>query len=399
MFLISACFRPSRSKRSVDRPGVVFYRIAKHGLHERRVERCVNSDIPGADESILQTERDRIISQMRMLYCVIEHRESTGINFTIDDVVSDFRQALAGADAMREIRAKSRTDFPLRQDLVSICRDFRGFFKFIYLPRNNGYEHNLAEFMLDLSRSLKNEERNSLAKNYLSLLASIRLFTDAKDIGFNKIDKNFIRRYARWLKHTNISDSTQSFYLRNFRAVLNKAHKEGLIGDISGWFNEVNTTIYSQSGKIDDKFDRNLLLRIENLDLTEDKLQGLVRDMFMFGFYCGGLELIDVANLTNTNIKDGVLTFRRRLKGHSNNVLLGPSARKILSRYSGGGEYLFPLLDRFRGVLFNTVRNYVAKGMKDIGQLIGFPKITFGMNVLAYKSLVSSTNISELLLK
>ena len=34
MFLISVCFGPSRSQRNDNKPGIVYFRIAKYGLHE-----------------------------------------------------------------------------------------------------------------------------------------------------------------------------------------------------------------------------------------------------------------------------------------------------------------------------------------------------------------------------
>lgn len=400
MFLISVCFRPSRSKENSNKPGIVFYRIASYGLHEPRIERCVNSDIRGTDESILQIERERIIPQIRLLYCIIEKRASAGSPFSIDDVVKDFREALLGAESMTDVIAKSRNDFPFQQDLVSICRNFKKHFKFIFIQRDELNRGNVFEYILDLSQSLKNENRISLAKNYLSLLSSLRTFVYEKDIDFKEIDRGFILRYAEWLKQTGISDSTQSFYLRNFRAILNKANRDEVIGDISGWFDDVNTRIHFTPTVSKGKLDRNILLKIENLDLNSNERLSLVRDMFIFGFYCGGMELVDVAHLTEENIRNGVLSFHRRLKGHIKQVLLGSSALNILNKYAcEPGVYLFPLLDRFHGILFSTVQNYVAKNMKEIGQIIGFPELTFGMNILAFNSLISSANISELLLK
>ncbi len=377
MFSIAVSFRSSRSRDNSNKPGIVFYRIASYGLHEPRIERSVNSDIRGTDESILQIERERIISQIRLLYCIIEKHEILGSPFSVDDVVKDFREALLGAESMTDIIAKSRTDFPFQQDLVSICRNFKKHFKFIFIQRNEVNKDDMFEYILNLSQVLKNENRNSLAKNYLSLLSSLRTFVYEKDIDFKGIDRGFILRYAEWLKRSGISDSTQSFYLRNFRAILNKANRDGVIGDISGWFDEVNTRIHFTPTVPKGELDRNIILKIENLDLNSNESLSLVRDMFIFGFYCGGMELVDVAHLTEENIRNGVLSFHRRLKGHIKKVLLGSSALNILNKYAcKSGVYLFPLLDKSHGILFSTAQNYVAKNMKEIGQIIGFPELT-----------------------
>ena len=114
-------------------------------MRETRIERCVNSDIKGADESILQTEKERIISHIRLLYCVIERREEQGKPFTIDDVVNDFRKALSGDESMADVRAKSRIDFPLRRDIISIGREFKGTFQYVFTTPAKENGENLSD--------------------------------------------------------------------------------------------------------------------------------------------------------------------------------------------------------------------------------------------------------------
>lgn len=399
MFLITAQFRPARSKRNSAKEGVVFYRIAGRAEGEgERLERNVNSNIHAADASALQTERAAIVSQLRLLYCVIERREDSNDSFTTDDVADDFRKALSGDESMNEAIAKSRSDFPLRSDLVSVGREFKSDFKFVDAEKADANDGNVCGFITTLTQSLEKEKRVSQAKNFHSLLANLKLFTDGKDISFKEIDQNFIHRYADWLKHIDITDSTQSFYLRNFRAVLNKAHASGLIGSTSGWFQEVNTKIEHPVKSPKKELSPDLMLKIEKLDLPENSHAALVRDMFMFGFYCGGMELIDIANLTSFNIQNGVLVYRRRLKGHERKVFLGQQAMKIIERYKSKSEkYLFPLLtDK---TLFTSIRNYACQKLKRIGKAVGYPKLSFNMNITAYNSMLSEVNLSELLLR
>lgn len=400
MFLISVSFRSSRSTGDKGKPGIVFYRIARHGLNEQRIERCVNSDIKGADESVLQTEREKIISQIRLLYCVIERREEQGKPFTIDDVVNDFREALSGDKSMAEVIAKAQTDFPLRRDIVSIGREFKGAFQYVFSAPAKETGENLSDFVFSLTQSLRNDRRNSQAHSFASLLSSLREFVKTDEIKFADIDAGFVHDYAGWLKQTGITESTQSFYLRTLRTLLNKAQKNGLVEVSPEWFMEVNTRIYKPSDSRDTKLSRDVLLKIENLDLPSNGPLALVRDMFMFGFYCEGMELVDIANLTTDNLKDGLMIYRRRQKGVKKVVVLGSEAKKIIKRYVIPGQhYIFPLLGMSGHIMFSTVSNYVRQYLKTIGEKVGFPQLTFSMNIGAYKSLMSSVNVSELLLK
>lgn len=387
-----------------EKPGVVYYRLTckSSSGDGRKIDRSVNSDIYGADASVIETEKERIISQLRLIYCIIESRANSAQEFTIGNVTEDFRKALAGDESMKQIVEKSRSDFPLRSDLVSICREFKGSFKFVFTKLRGRNNEDLCTYIFNKSQELRNEDRNSLARNYLSLLANLRAYSCGAEMLFGCINADYVHRYADWLKESDITESTQSFYLRCLQLVLNKASSEGLIGDTSGWFRDVNTKIKfpRKTNRNKDGLDRALLLKLESLDLSENEQLSLVRDMFMFGLYCGGMELVDVANLTPDNLHNGVLTFRRRKKGLIRTIPLCESALKILAHYNDlQGNHLFPLLDKFPNVLYNSVRGIVDKNMREIGRIIGFEKLSFGMNVAAYKLLVSNINVPELLLK
>lgn len=401
MFLINAQFRPSRSKRDSEKDGVVFYRITDQSEGNGSTSyRSVNSDIHGSDSSVLRTNRDCILSQLRLLYCVIEGRVDSQEPFSIDDVADDFRKALSGDESMGDAIARSRSDFPLRSDIVSVGRDFKSGFKFVFPVRTDDTGGSIGDYITRLICSLKNENRLSQAKSFNSLLASLNLFAEGKEIHFSEMSRDFIRGYADWLKLTGISDSTQSFYLRTLRTVLNRAHADGLTAATSGWFQEVNTSVECPPRIHDGKLNRDLILKIEDLDLTEDRQAALIRDVFMFGFYCGGMDLIDIANLVHSNVKDGMLVYRRRLKGLERKVTLGRQAMKIIERYEGmSDKYLFPLFSLSENALFATIRSYVSQLLKVIGKAVGYPKLSFNMNITAYNLMLSEINIPELLLK
>lgn len=400
MFLISVCFRASRSKEKSDKPGVVFYRITQYGLDEARIERSVNSDIHGSDMSVFQTNRAKIIGHIRLLYCIIERKKDCSEPFGIDDVIDDFRRALAGDNSMTEIIKMSRTEFPIRRDMVSIGREFRDCFKYLFSVRKNDKCAGLFDYIFNLAQSLKNKRRCSQAKSFISLMSSLQRFTKADEIGFSNITAEFVHEYYEWLKRKDIANSSQSFYLRTLRTVLNKAHKDELLDVAPNWFAKVDTRIYKSTESEGKSLDRDVLLTIENLDLTANDSLALARDMFMFGFYCEGMELIDISNLTIDNIREGHLVYRRRQKGLEKSVVLGNQAKKIISRYIRDGQkYLFPLLEGSEAITFGSVSNYIRRYLSEIGNMAGYPKLTFSMNISTYKSFASGVSISEILLK
>ena len=125
------------------------------------------------------------------------------------------------------------------------------------------------------------------------------------------------------------------------------------------------------------------------MNLSCDKSLELARDAFMFGFYAQGMEFIDVANLRTDNLKDNVLTYRRRLKGKVRNVVLGNRALAIISK--------FPILQRKRSYAYSTVKVEIAASLKKIGQMLNLlHSLTFSMNIYSWQSIIRKTNITEL---
>ena len=74
--------------------------------------------------------------------------------------------------------------------------------------------------------------------------------------------------------------------------MLNKAHEDELLNVSPNWFEKVYTRIYKSTESEGKSLDRNTLLKIEDLDLTANDSLAFVRDMFMFGVYCEGMELM-----------------------------------------------------------------------------------------------------------
>lgn len=319
--------------------------------------------------------------------------------YNIANICNDFRKALVNDDSMSEIIAKSKTEFPIRRDLVSVGREFRNEFDYVLTARTVENNKHLFDYIFNMTQLRRNEQRISQSRSFGSLLSNLKEFKENKDVEFSEIDANFIFDYAEWLKHTGIIESTQSFYLRTLRTILNKAAEDGLIKVSPGWFRKVNTKIYYSTDAVDKSISRDLLLKIETANLSAYKPQVLVRDMFMFGFYCGGMELVDVANLTIANVKNGLLRYHRRLKGQERVVTLGEHAKNIIKRYNREGQhYLFPLLEESGDLMFGTIRNYVDQSMRAIGKQIGYPKLSFSLNIDTYKALVAGVSISEMLL-
>lgn len=401
MYLITTKYQKSRSHRNPDKPGCVVFKInCKEEDGSEWIERTIYSDIYGDKDTVIDANRDEIVRFMRLIYCVIEQYHDSAKPFTIDDVVDEIRRVAGSEEEKGRYSDRISKDFPLRGDIVSVGNKFKRDFSFIYQakePKSN----NLLEYILFLSKQARNEGKSSMVRSYNSTGNSLSKFLNNADISLKDINRSFLSDYAAWLDSNGVSESTQSFYLRTLRSVINKAKDDGLVTLKDSLFKGLNTRVIFTYRRENPKIlSHDDLLRISRLSFPDNPEGELVRDMFMFGFYCRGMELIDVLNLKRSNIKDDILCYHRRSKGAPVNIRLERSAGEIINKYqSSGSSYIFPLRDIYKGLQQYSICNIVRRNLKQIGSTLGIPDLTFSMNIAAWQQLVLKLNVSDILLK
>ena len=406
MFLISCVFCNSRSIRKPKSEGVFYLTLSEKCVGEDRAtlwkKNTINTGIKSQDGVLTDEIRKKLSRMTRLLYCVIENFDLTGDAFERIDIITKFKLALRNDESMSEIIQRSQTKFPLRSDLVSVGNELKREFQFIHTINYDNIEvkDSLYGFLIQKCKDFKNDGKEATARAYISTAKSIGRFTEGKPINLSFINKEFIIGYSDWLKENGVSDSTQSFYLRTLRSALNYATKERGIDIEENLFNGLNTKIYkaSKEGNMP-KMTHELLKKISTLNLKNDKETELVRDMFMFGFYCHGLELSDLLNLKKENIIDSKLVFSRRKRGKTIEIQLDKSALDILKRYKDSSDgYLFPIMDRYQGFLYHSIFERVRQSMCKIRDMVGCQSLSFSSNILAWHQIVSQLDLSAVLL-
>lgn len=402
MYSIAVCFRAARSKVNKEKQGVVFYKIKGERTDngKERHSKSFNSDINGKDSSVLITERKKIADQLRIIYCIIEQMENSGKTYHIDAIAKEFKKAIQQQSPKSQLTEKTATGFSMRTDLVSICREFKNEFEFISPEKRVDKSGNLLRYIHTQSELLKSQHKISRARAFLSTCVSLSDFVHGCQLEFRDITHYFIGSYSTWLKNSGIAESTQHFYLRTLRAILSLAHKDGLICYEKKWFLENNPGInHYKATKETRVLDNRLLANIRKTIFDEPDLN-VARDMFMFGFYCRGMELVDIINLTYNNIIKDKLVYRRRLKGQLRQVILGEPALQIIKKYQTRvSRYIFPVLDKDKNILYESIRNKVYQNIRTVGKKIGYPYLTFNMNISSWENLISQNDISSMLVQ
>ena len=135
-----------------------------------------------------------------------------------------------------------------------------------------------------------------------------------------------------------ICSNSTSYYMRNLRAVYNRAVDKELTIQRSP-FKHVYTGI---DKTVKRAVPLKVIRMIRDLDLRISPGMEYARDMFMLSFYTRGMSFVDIAYLKKADLKSGVLTYRRQKTGRRLSIKWEKPMQEILDRYGhNDSPYLF----------------------------------------------------------
>ncbi len=199
-------------------------------------------------------------------------------------------------------------------------------------------------FMKEVIVQLKRLNRDRTAETYTATLSSFLRFQNRKDVLMEEMTSDLMQEYEAYLKASGIVMNTISFYMRILRAVYNRAVEKGIVEQRNP-FRHVYTGI-------DKTVKRALALKeirkIKELDLTFYPALDFARDMFLFSFYTRGMSFVDMAYLRKSDLKNGVLVYRRRKTGQQLSVKWEECMQAIVDKYKvrvmPDWPYLLPII-------------------------------------------------------
>jgi len=236
--------------------------------------------------------------------------------------------------------------------------------------------------------------KRATAETYATTLNSFLRFHGNCDILFEEIDSNLMMEYETYLKSAGICPNTSSFYIRNLRAIYNRAVERKLTA-------QRNPFRYVYTG-VDKTVKRAVTLKIirkiRDVDLTQKPLMEYARDMFMFSFYTRGMSFIDMAYLKKKDLQNGVLSYRRKKTGQQLFVKWEKPMQEIITKYdTSGTPYLLPII---RDMAADDRRQYknaahlINNKLKKLGIQLGIPiPLTSYVARHTWASIAKSKNI------
>lgn len=351
-------FRPSTVK---DHPGSIVYLVT----HRRTVRQVTTGYkilpeewddrqsklIPFYEEraEIIRQIAQRLARDMKQLNAIIVELESNGNRFTADDVVRKFQETVNG--------------------------------------------HMFFGFMDDVISQLKRLGKVRTAETYTSTLHSFMRFRNGDDIMLEEISSDLMMEYEAFLRFHGVTMNTISFYNRILRAVYNRAVEKGLTAQCYP-FKHVYTGI---DKTVKRAVTLKTIRRIKELDLSLKPGLDFARDMFLFSFYTRGMSFIDMAYLKNTDLHNGVLSYRRRKTGQQMFIRWESCMQEILDKYPVNETgYLLPIIKTPDGERkqYRNMQRLVNNKLKKISTMAGLQmNLTMYVSRHSWASIARSQNI------
>lgn len=223
---------------------------------------------------------------------------------------------------------------------------------------------------------LRDSGQKHTADNYLCALNAFKEFRRQKDVPTVELTANIIKDFQNHLVKKGLKMNTVSVYNRNLRAVYNYAVDEEIVKEDKRPFRKAFT---GQEKTRKRAVRGDVVKRLIALPLGDDRLS-LAKDLFLFSIYTQGMAFVDLARLTESNIKNGRLVYRRSKTNQSLEMDLFSPALQIIRKYresAKGNPYLFPILynvAKGRSVEYGTALRSYNRRLRMISAILGLAK-------------------------
>ena len=202
-------------------------------------------------------------------------------------------------------------------------------------------EVSLFSFWHNVIAQLKQLGKIRTSETYTATLNSFMVFREEQDVPLDGISSDMMLLYEAHLKARGVRMNTISFYMRIFRAVYNRAVEKGLTAQ-NYPFRHVYTGVDKTMKRA---IPIKAIKEMKELDLAMNPALDFVRDMFLFSFYTRGMSFVDMAYLKKSDIKNGILTYRRRKTGQELSIKWEKCMAEIIAKYPENKTgFLLPII-------------------------------------------------------
>jgi site-specific recombinase XerD len=202
------------------------------------------------------------------------------------------------------------------------------------------------------------------------VLGKIKNFTSNQNLDFKQIDSNWLRDFSDFLRDTyGNNTNTINANLKFIRKLFNSAIAAGLIKKELYPFDTFK--LKSAKKKKIEHLKEDEILKLVNVKLDRNSSEDLVRNMFVFSSYTGGIRISDLLHLKWKCFDGNKLVFLSAKTKTISSIKVPTISKEILAIYHQGewtsksNEYIFPMLEvtdtKDETTLANAISRLTAK--------------------------------------
>jgi integrase len=236
----------------------------------------------------------------------------------------------------------------------------------------------VQQVFLNQIETLEATGRKNYALSCEQVYNSLLKYNKHLNIYFSEIDVTWLRNYEIWLRKQGLAENTIGIRFRTLRVMFNVA--------IEGKF--VNAECYPfhtyKVSKLHEETAKRSLTKADILKISAYKTDNtslqLAIDIFTFSYLMGGINFVDIALLTNSNLIEQRLIYNRKKTGKLIKLPLLSQALALINKYkSSKSKYLFPILfdyhvtEQQKANRIHKIITKVNKQLKDLGVILKIP--------------------------
>ncbi|WP_459187203.1 phage integrase SAM-like domain-containing protein [Parabacteroides sp. APC149_11_2_Y6] len=264
-------------------------------------------------------------------------------------------------------REKERLDEKGILDIESIAASCAGYFR----------AWSLSAYVEKMVEETRKRGKVETARHYQSTLNAFMRFREKKELPLKNLNEAVLKSFEIYLFNRELSGNTVSFYLRNLRAIWNRAIKDGLVKSNPSLFKNVYLRVEKTKKRA---VQENIIRKLETLSLGKEEGLILARDLFLFCYYARGMTFVDLAFLRYGNIRNDKIVYKRHKTGQELSVRLLPVMKKLINRYRNPeSDFLFPIL-KGKTPNFHEYESAIRlqnKRLRKLGKLLGVTISTY----------------------
>lgn len=233
----------------------------------------------------------------------------------------------------------------------------------------------ILKMLSDVIDELRENRQWGTAHIYQSTHNSFSLYIKGIDIPFADLTPALLKDYETYLRQRQCSWNTVATYMKVLKAVYNRAVDQGQAPFVPRLFRHVRTSPSAERKKALEASDMKKIL-YDAGDMADNSCQRKgrratnptrgakvgrtslptslqrARMFFSLMFLLRGIPFVDLVYLRKTDIKENILSYRRRKTGRLLTVTLTPEASRLIRQLSNTDKkspYLFPFLSSQEG--------------------------------------------------